>query len=115
MRQRILKMSPIAQLIRADQNAVICVEPARLSCRASATPHVAFVDAGAAVCGAQEVDFGLEEADDGAVFEEPGFVFFAAGAVGGFVGGVPGAEVGFSFRWGGVAGHYAEEGRPGVD
>ena len=103
-------MPPVPQLVRADEDAVVLIKPPRLSCRAPATSHVFLGDAGAPVHRAEEVDLAFQEADYGGVFEEPGLVFFAAGAVGGFVEVVAGGEVGFAGGGGGVAGHYAEEG-----
>lgn len=108
-------MLSVPQLVRTEQDAVVLVEATGLACVAAAAPHVVFVDAGAAVCGAEQVDFGFEEANDGGVLEEPFLVLFAAGAVAGFVDVVADREVGFALGWSGVAGHYTEEGRPGVD
>ena len=73
------------------------------------------MDRGGAVFGAEKIDFGFQEADDGRVFEEPFFVSVAARAIAFFVQRIPGGEVVFSCLGGGVAGHYAEEGGPGVD
>lgn len=56
----------------------------------------------------------LKEADNGAVFEEPGFVGVAALAVAFFVENVAGVEVGCPVGGGGHVGHDAEEGRPCV-
>lgn len=91
-------MPSIAQLVRADQDPIILVKAPALPRRTSSTPHVAFVYAGAAIHRAEKVNFAFKEADDRRVLEEPDFVLFAAGTVGGFIEVVASGEVVFSLR-----------------
>ena len=107
-------MPSVAHLVGADQDAVVGVEAAALLVVASFANHVRRRNAGAAVGRPQEGDVVRQEADDGAVGEEPVAVGLGARDVPVFVEGVFDAEVGGAFRGGCAAGEDGEEGGPGV-
>lgn len=83
MRHCILLVSPIPELVRAQQDAMIDVEPSALLARAHPANDVLVVDT-----AAQFRDLILQERHDGAVFEEKVAVVFASSAVGFLVYGV---------------------------
>lgn len=107
-------MPSVAHLVCADQDAVVRVEPTALLVVASFADHVRGRYAGAAVAGRQQVDVVRQEADDGAVGEEPVAVGLGSRDVAVFVQGVFDAEVGGAFGGGCAAGEDGEEGGPGV-
>ena len=109
MRNRILQVSSIPQMIRTHQDAVFRIETAALLGIAASTADVLGRYGGGARVRAEEVDVVFHEADDGGVGEEPGFVFVAAGTVAGFVDGVFGAEVLVPVVRGGGTGQDGEE------
>lgn len=114
MRQRILQMSAIPHLVRADQNAVLRIKAAALLVVAFAAHDAVWSHGRGSVGGTEQVDVVFEEAHDGTVREEPFFVGVGAGDVAVFVYEVFGAEVGGALGRGGAAGEDGEEGGPGV-
>lgn len=114
VRQRVFHVAPVAHLVGADQDAVIRIKATALLVVAFLADDVRGGYGGAAVGGPEQGDVVRQEADDGAVGEEPVAVFFGARDVAVFVKGVFDAEVGGALGGSGGAGEDGEEGGPGV-
>lgn len=114
VRERVFHVASVSHLVRANQNTVVGIKASALLVVAAFAHDSRRCDRSAAIAGAEQVDVVAEEADYGAVGEEPVAVGFGAGDVAVFVEGVFGAEVGCALGGGCAAGEDGEEGGPGV-